>query len=237
MGSDSPLVLRGVVAGYGEVEVLHGVDVAVGRGEIVALLGANGAGKSTLCAVAAGLVTPTSGQVFLGGQDITARPAYQRQRDGVLLVPEARGLFPGLSAQENLEILLRTEDERAKAYERFPILGERRKQTAGSLSGGEQQMLSLAPALVQPPKVFIADEPTLGLAPLAAEEVVRALGEIRDSGSSILLVEEKAREVMALADQVAFMELGRISWMGPRDQADEERLAAAYLGGGERPGP
>jgi ABC-type branched-subunit amino acid transport system ATPase component/branched-subunit amino acid ABC-type transport system permease component len=232
---EAALLLQGVVAGYGEVEVLHGVDLAVGRGEIVALLGANGAGKSTLCAVAAGLLTPTSGQVLLEGADITAHPAYQRQRDGVLLVPEARGIFPGLTVQENLEILLRGDAERTKAYERFPILGERCKQTAGSLSGGEQQMLSLVPALVQPPKVFVADEPTLGLAPLAAEEVVRALGEIRDAGSSILLVEEKAREVMALADQVAFMELGRISWMGPREQADEERLAAAYLGGPDPP--
>ncbi len=231
---DAALLLRRVVAGYGEVEVLHGVDVAVPRGRIVALLGANGAGKSTLCAVAAGLVTPTSGQVLLEGEDITAHPAYRRERDGILLVPEARGIFPGLTVEENLAILLRTDDEQASAYERFPILGERRKQAAGSLSGGEQQMLSLAPALVQPPKVFIADEPTLGLAPLAAEEVVGALGEIRDAGSSILLVEEKAREVMTLADDVAFMELGRISWMGPREQADEERLAAAYLGGADR---
>jgi ABC-type branched-subunit amino acid transport system ATPase component/branched-subunit amino acid ABC-type transport system permease component len=231
---DATLFLQGVVAGYGEVEVLHGVDVAVPRQQIVALLGANGAGKSTLCAVAAGLLTPTAGRVLLDGEDVAAHPAYRRQRDGILLVPEARGIFPGLSVQENLDILLRTDDELAKAFERFPILGERRKQAAGSLSGGEQQMLSLVPALVQPPKVFVADEPTLGLAPLAAEEVVRALGEIRDAGSSILLVEEKAREVMALADQVVFMELGRIVWAGPREQADEERLAAAYLGGTER---
>ncbi len=227
---EDALVLQGIVAGYGDVEVLHGVDLTVERGQIVALLGANGAGKSTLCAVASGLLAPVQGSVLLEGRDVTAHPAFQRQRDGVLLVPEARGIFPGLTVQENLEILLRTEDERDRAYERFPILGERRKQTAGSLSGGEQQMLSLVPALVQPPQVFIADEPTLGLAPLAAAEVVRALGEIRDAGSSILLVEEKAREVLQLADHVAFMELGRITWSGPRDEADEERLAAAYLG-------
>ena len=119
---------------------------------------------------------------------------------------------------------------RTRAFDRFPILKERRGQLAGLLSGGEQQMLSLAPALARPPAVLVADEPTLGLAPLAAEEVIRALAEIRDLGSSILLVEEKAREVMGLADFVVFMELGQVVWAGPRDQADEERLAAAYLG-------
>jgi len=228
---NSALSLRGIVAGYGEVEVLHGVDVEVGEGRVVALLGANGAGKSTLCAVAAGLLEPTHGSVFLEGIDVTAHAVYQRTRDGILLVPEARGIFPGLNVEENLSVLLKTEAERARAYERFPILGERRRQLAGSLSGGEQQMLSLAPALAIPPKVFIADEPTLGLAPLAAEEVVRALRELRELGSAILLVDEKAREAMELADEIAFLELGRVVWAGPRDEADEERLAASYLGG------
>jgi ABC-type branched-subunit amino acid transport system ATPase component len=211
--------------------VLHGVDIDVGAGRVVALLGANGAGKSTLCAVAAGLLVPTSGQVLLEGTDVTQHAAYRRQRDGILLVPEARGIFPGLTVEENLSILLKTASARAKAIARFPILGERRKQLAGSLSGGEQQMLSLAPALAQPPKVFIADEPTLGLAPLAADEVVRALRELQDLGSAILLVDEKAREAMELADEIAFLELGRVMWSSPRDEVDEERLAASYLGG------
>jgi ABC-type branched-subunit amino acid transport system ATPase component/ABC-type branched-subunit amino acid transport system permease subunit len=227
----SALALDGIVAGYGAVEVLHGVALEVPAGTVVALLGANGAGKSTLCAVAAGLVEPTAGRVLLAGQDVTKLPVHQRERAGILLVPEARGIFPGLTVEENLTVLLRTPAERAKAYDRFPILGERRKQTAGLLSGGEQQMLSLAPALAHPPAVFVADEPTLGLAPLAAEEVVNAIRELRDLGSAILLVEEKAREVMALADTVAFMELGRIVWVGPRDEADADRLTAAYLGG------
>ena len=226
------LSLRGIVAGYGDVEVLHGVDVDVERGTVVAMLGANGAGKSTLCAVTAGLLAPTQGRVFLSGRDVTDEPAFRRAQEGILLVPEARGIFPGLSVEENLRVLLRTDEQRQKAYERFPILGQRRRQSAGLLSGGEQQMLSLAPALANPPDVFIADEPTLGLAPLAAEEVVRAIRELRESGSAILLVEEKAREVMQLADIVAFMELGELVWMGPREDADSERLAAAYLGGG-----
>ena len=225
------LALAGIVAGYGDVEVLHGVDLEVSEGTVVALLGANGAGKSTLCAVASGLLVPTQGRIWFDGVDATDASVHERARRGVLLIPEARGIFPGLTVEENLSVLLAKPEDRAKAFERFPILSERRKQTAGLLSGGEQQMLSLAPALAQPPKVFIADEPTLGLAPLAAEEVITAIRELRDLGSAILLVEEKAREVMALADTVAFMELGRIVWVGPRDEADADRLTAAYLGG------
>jgi ABC-type branched-subunit amino acid transport system ATPase component len=236
------LSLRGIVAGYGDVQVLHGVDVDVPVGSVVALLGANGAGKSTLCAVAAGLLAPIRGRVLTDGRDVTDEPAYRRAQEGTLLVPEARGIFPGLSVEENLRVLLRTNEQRDKAYERFPILGERRRQPAGLLSGGEQQMLSMAPVLVHPPDVFIADEPTLGLAPLAAEVVVEALRELRANGCAILLVEEKAREAMELADTVAFMELGRLVWMGPREEADAEQLAATYLGVGHasgeaRPGP
>jgi ABC-type branched-subunit amino acid transport system ATPase component/branched-subunit amino acid ABC-type transport system permease component len=224
------VAIQGVTAGYGEVEVLHGVDLSVTAGSVVAVLGANGAGKSTLCSVVSGLLPATAGRVWLGGRDITDLSPDDRVRAGLLLVPEARGVFPGLTVEENLRILLRTPEEMQKAYERFPILSERRRQHAGLLSGGEQQMLSLASALARPPTVFVADEPTLGLAPLAAREVVRALRELRDLGSATMLVEEKAREVMELADTVAFMELGRLVWIGPRDEADEERLAAGYLG-------
>ncbi len=227
---EATLALRQIVAGYGDVEVLHQVDVEISRGSILALLGANGAGKSTLCAVASGLLAPTRGTVVLHGRDITGMAADERARHGVLLVPEARGIFPGLTVEENLRILLRSADARDQAYTHFPVLGERRRQLAGLLSGGEQQMLSLAPALAEPPDVFIADEPTLGLAPLAAEVVVGAIRELRERGSAVLLVEEKAREVMQLADIVAFMELGRVVWMGARDDADADRLAATYLG-------
>ncbi|HEY5166147.1 MAG TPA: ABC transporter ATP-binding protein [Acidimicrobiia bacterium] len=222
--------MEGLVAGYGEVEVLHGVDLAVSPGTVVALLGANGAGKSTLCAVASGLLAPTAGRVCLEGRDVSDLSADERARAGLLLVPESRGIFPGLSVEENLRVFLRSDPERKTAYDRFPILFERRRQTAGLLSGGEQQMLSLAPALARPPKVFIADEPTLGLAPLAGREVIRALLELRELGVAILLVEEKAREVMQVADSVAFMALGRVVWFGSREDADEERLAAVYLG-------
>jgi ABC-type branched-subunit amino acid transport system ATPase component len=230
--ADAALALDDVVAGYGDVEVLHGVSLHLPKGTVVALLGANGAGKSTLCAVTAGTLAPSSGTVTLAGRDVTSLAPFQRARTGVMLAPEARGIFPGLSVEENLEVLLRSKDDRAAAYEIFPILGKRLKQQAGLLSGGEQQMLSLAPALVKPPDVFVADEPTLGLAPLAAEEIMAAIQRLRELGSTILLVEEKAHEVLGVADTVAFMELGRLVWMGPTDQLDEERLAGTYLGMG-----
>jgi ABC-type branched-subunit amino acid transport system ATPase component/branched-subunit amino acid ABC-type transport system permease component len=227
-----PVALRieRIVAGYGDVEVLHGVDLGVPTGNVVTLLGANGAGKSTLCAVAAGLLTPTSGRILLQGDDVTAQHAFRRARRGLLLTPEARGIFPGLTVDENLALVLRSSSEREQAYERFLLLAERRRQPAGLLSGGEQQMLALASALVRPPPVFVADEPSLGLAPLAAEAVFDALKELRERGSSLLLVEEKAREALELADVVAVMELGRIVWTGPRREADADRLAAVYLG-------
>jgi ABC-type branched-subunit amino acid transport system ATPase component/branched-subunit amino acid ABC-type transport system permease component len=228
---DAAFAIRGVVAGYGDAEVLHGVDLRVERGKVTALLGANGAGKSTLCSVAAGTVAASIGHVYLEGEDITETEAFRRARAGILLVPEARGIFPGLSVEENLTVLLRDEQLRKGAYERFPILSERRKQLAGLLSGGEQQMLSLAPALADPPAVLIADEPTLGLAPLAAAAVMDAIVELRDRGSAVLLVEEHAQNALSTADTLAFMELGNIVWTGSRDEADIHLLTSAYLGG------
>jgi ABC-type branched-subunit amino acid transport system ATPase component/branched-subunit amino acid ABC-type transport system permease component len=227
---DAALSMEGVVAGYGDAEVLHGVGLRLASGKVVALLGANGAGKSTLCSVGAGLVDPTFGTVTLAGQDITHASSFQRARDGLLLVPEARGIFPGLTVEENLTVLLRDPKLRQQAFDRFPILAERRKQVAGLLSGGEQQMLSLAPALADPPKVLIADEPTLGLAPLAAETVMQAIIELRDAGTAVLLVEEHAQNALKVADTLAFMELGQIVWIGAREEADMELLASAYLG-------
>ncbi|WP_344844096.1 ABC transporter permease subunit, partial [Nonomuraea dietziae] len=157
------LRLEGVVAGYGDVTVLRGVDLAIHPGEVVALLGANGAGKSTTCAVAAGDLPVTAGAILLDGDDVTGRPAHRRARAGVLLAPEGRGVFPGLTVEENLRTWLESPDP---VYERLPQLAARRTVLAGALSGGEQQLLTLAPALVRPPRVLIADEPSLGLAPL-----------------------------------------------------------------------
>jgi ABC-type branched-subunit amino acid transport system ATPase component len=225
------LEVRGLSKNFGTLRALQEVDFTLRAGEIHALLGANGAGKSTLCSVAAGVVDPTFGTVLLEGQDITHASSYQRARAGLLLVPEARGIFPGLTVEENLTVLLRDEQLRKAAYERFPILRERRKQVAGLLSGGEQQMLSLAPALADPPVVLIADEPTLGLAPLAATAVMDAILELRDRGCAVLLVEEHAQNALRVADTLVFMELGNIVWSGSRNEADLRLLTSAYLGG------
>jgi ABC-type branched-subunit amino acid transport system ATPase component/branched-subunit amino acid ABC-type transport system permease component len=225
------LSIRNVVAGYHGVEVLHGVDLDLQPGTVMALLGANGAGKSTLCAVVAGLHPSESGIVSVAGKDVSRWRSFERARHGVLLVPEARGVFPGLTVEENLAVFLRDRQERDQAYTRFPSLGARRDQLAGSLSGGEQQMLSLAPALVKPPAVLIADEPTLGLAPLVAETVFQAIKSVKELGTAVLLVEEHAQNAFKLADVIGFMELGRLSWIGPREEVNLDELSAAYLGG------
>ena len=226
-GSRELFRLENVVAGYADCTVLRGVDLVVRPGEAVALLGANGAGKSTACAVAAGDLPATAGRVLLDGADITAWPAYRRARAGVLLAPEGRGVFPGLTVEENLRTWL---PDPAQVYERLPRLAERRAVPAGALSGGEQQLLTLAPALVRPPRVLIADEPSLGLAPLVVQQVFELFAELRERGVALLLVEEKATEALRIADRVAFMRLGRVTWTGPRAEVDGDRLTAAYLG-------
>ncbi|MFD9194014.1 ATP-binding cassette domain-containing protein [Streptomyces phaeochromogenes] len=224
------LELRAVRAGYDGAPVLHGVDLAVHPGEIVALLGPNGAGKSTTCRVAAGLVDPLGGQVYVAGRDATREGAVRRSRAGVVLAPEGRGIFPALTIEENLALYLREKDQREAVYERFPGLAGRRGVPAGSLSGGEQQMLALAPLLQRPPKVLIADEPSLGLAPRIVEEVFRLLTELRDTGTALLLVEEKATEALGVADTVAYLAQGRVTWCGPRASVETARLTEAYLG-------
>uniref|UniRef100_UPI00278BFB13 ATP-binding cassette domain-containing protein n=1 Tax=Streptomyces sp. KL118A TaxID=3045153 RepID=UPI00278BFB13 len=229
-GQAGVLVLRGLHAGYDGAPVLHGVDLTVHPGEIVALLGPNGAGKSTTCLAAAGLLAPTRGHVYVAGRDATRDGAAHRSRAGVVLAPEGRGIFPSLTIDENLALYLRDRDERDAVYERFAGLAARRKVPAGSLSGGEQQLLSLAPLLQRPPKVLIADEPSLGLAPRIVDDVFRLLVELRDAGAGLLLVEEKAAEILGVADTVAYLAQGRVSWCGPRAQVRADRLTEAYLG-------
>ncbi|WP_030729733.1 ABC transporter permease subunit [Streptomyces sp. NRRL S-237] len=229
-GADVALELREVTAGYDGGLVLHGVDLAVRAGEILAVLGPNGAGKSTACRVAAGLLPVGAGAVYVGGRDATRDGAVRRSRAGVLLAPEGRGIFPALTIEENLALYLEDADARAAVYARFPRLAERRRIPAGALSGGEQQMLALAPLLQRPPAVLIADEPSLGLAPRVVEEVYALLTELRDAGTALLLVEEKAAEILGIADTVAYLSQGRVSWCGPRDEVEADRLTEAYLG-------
>ncbi|MFF9051748.1 ATP-binding cassette domain-containing protein [Streptomyces erythrochromogenes] len=226
------LELRGVTAGYDGGLVLHGVDLTVRRGEILAVLGPNGAGKSTACRVAAGLLPADAGAVYVAGRDATRDGAVRRARAGVVLAPEGRGIFPSLTIEENLALYLPEADARAAVYDRFPRLAERRGVSAGALSGGEQQMLALAPLLQRPPAVLIADEPSLGLAPRVAEEVYALLTELRDAGTALLLVEEKAAGILGVADTVAYLSQGRVSWCGPRGEVQADRLTEAYLGMG-----
>ncbi|MFV6026114.1 ABC transporter permease subunit [Streptomyces sp. NPDC056264] len=230
----SALELSGVHAGYGGAPVLRGVDLVVRGGEVLVLLGPNGAGKSTLCRVAAGLLRPAGGLVRVRGADATRDTAVTRARRGVRLAPEGRGIFAGLSIEENLALQLAETEDRDAVYARFPALAARRTVAAGSLSGGEQQLLALAPLLQRPPAVLVADEPSLGLAPLVVEEVFRLLTELRDQGTALVLVEEKAAEVLGIADTVAYLAQGEIAWSGPRSEVDRDRLAEAYLGTGVR---
>ncbi|MFB7177193.1 ATP-binding cassette domain-containing protein [Streptomyces sp. NPDC056257] len=226
------LALRGVCAGYDGGLVLHGVDLAVRKGEILAVLGPNGAGKSTACRVAAGQLPVTGGAVFVRGRDATRDGPVRRSRAGVLLAPEGRGIFPALTIEENLALYLTEAAARAAVYARFPRLAERRAVPAGALSGGEQQLLALAPLLQRPPEVLIADEPSLGLAPRVVDEVYALLTELRDAGTALLLVEEKAAGILGIADTVAYLSQGRVSWCGPRAEVEADRLTEAYLGMG-----
>jgi ABC-type branched-subunit amino acid transport system ATPase component/ABC-type branched-subunit amino acid transport system permease subunit len=225
------LELIDVRACYGDVEVLHGVSVGLAQAQITALIGANGAGKSTLCSVIAGSVRPSSGIVKFDGVDITGLSSFRRARGGVVFAPETRGIFPGLSVDENLALWLRAASDRGIAYDKFPLLYQRRRQMAGSLSGGEQQMLTLAPLFARPPTVLVADEPTLGLAPKVVAQLMDLFQELRDQGVTVLLVEERAGHILEIARTVVIMELGHILWQGPRAEIDLHKIADSYLGG------
>lgn len=229
-GVGALLRLEGVDAGYGDVAVLHDLDVQVTAGTVVAVLGANGAGKSTLCGLIAGTVAPSRGRVVFDGVDLTGVSVHQRARNGILLAPEARGVFPGLSVDDNLAVALHEESQIEAARTRFPILAERRSQHANLLSGGEQQQLAMASVLANPPRLFIADEPSLGLSPMMTEVVFEALAELKELGVTMILVEEQAGDALAIADHVLVMDLGRVVWSGPAADVDLDRLGAAYLG-------
>jgi ABC-type branched-subunit amino acid transport system ATPase component/branched-subunit amino acid ABC-type transport system permease component len=227
---DIALELIGVSARYVETTVLHHIDLVVPRGAVVAVLGPNGAGKSTLCGAIAGTVEVTEGRIEVNGQAIGHLPAHRRLAAGVMLAPESRGIFPGLTVEENLEVLLPDREVRERAMHRFPQLANRRKIVAANLSGGEQQMLCLAPILAEPPKILLADEITLGLAPTIAAEIRSVLRELRDDGVSIVLVDEKAKNVLEFADYVVLLSLGRVRFAGPASELTEDLAMASYIG-------
>jgi branched-subunit amino acid ABC-type transport system permease component/ABC-type branched-subunit amino acid transport system ATPase component len=224
------LELVHIRSGYGPVEVLRDVSFTVRPGRITAVLGPNGAGKSTLCATIAGLVPITSGELLQRGAGVTTIRTPKRAKGGIVLAPEARGVFPQLTVRENLTVWLPDAADREQAFDRFPVLRTRQDLPAGSLSGGEQQMLTLAPLLVRPPDVLVADEPSLGLAPLIVEEILGVFTELRDRGVALVLVEEKAKGVLEIADEVSFLSLGRLVWSGPKEDVDDDLLHHVYLG-------
>ena len=225
--SGQALSIVAVSSGYGLVEVIHSASFVAPAGLITVILGPNGAGKSTLCKTIAGLVTTDSGRLMLEGSDLPITP-QDRCRAGVVLVPETRGVFPGLTVEDNLRLTLISTEQIEAAYDRFPVLAARAKLPAGSLSGGEQQMLSLAPSLTIPPPVLIVDEPTLGLAPMVAEQVLTWLGELRDAGTTVVLAEEKHVTVNVVADKVVLLSLGRTIWQGEPAAMPDDLVAAAY---------
>ncbi len=232
-GRPNLLELRGVTAAYGGIEVLHGVDLVVPEGAVVALLGPNGAGKTTTISVICGLMEPTGGKVRVAGADVTGMAAEALARRGLVTIPEGKGIFPNLTVKENL--LMATyagvdmDHVEQVAYERFPRLGERRSQVAGTLSGGEQQMLAMARGLAVEPAVLLLDELSMGLAPLVVEELYGIVAQIARGGTSILVVEQFARTVLGVADLAAVMVNGRIRTVGAPSEIESE-LSAAYLG-------
>jgi branched-chain amino acid transport system ATP-binding protein len=232
--TDAPLIeLVDVRAAYGTIEVLHGISLSVPQGSVVALLGPNGAGKSTILKVVSGLLQPTAGEVRLAGRVVNGAPADELARLGLCTIPEGRGVFPNLTVRENLWMATMAgvplADVEEIAYTRFPRLGERRKQLAGTMSGGEQQMLSMARALSVNPSVLLLDELSMGLAPLVVANLYEIVAQVSQEGVSILVSEQFARTVLGIAQYAAIVLHGTITRVGTPAELEDE-LSAAYLG-------
>jgi branched-chain amino acid transport system ATP-binding protein len=232
------LEVEGVVTGYGDIEIVHGLAFAAAEGEVTALVGANGAGKTTLMRALAGVLPLRAGTLRFGGRDIARAPAHQRVEAGIALVPEGRLIFPHMSVAENLRIGAINPRARAEAnrtanevYALFPRLAERRGQLGGTLSGGEQQMLALGRGLMARPKLLLLDEPTLGLAPIMAKLIFETIRRLRESGLTIVLAEQDVGQTLAIADRAFVLENGRIALSGPGGALlDDARVKSAYLG-------
>jgi len=224
--------LRDIDAGYGTTQVLRSVTLVVPTGSVVTLLGPNGAGKTTLLRVASGLLAPMRGKIVVDGVDLTGSPPHRLMRAGVAHIPEGRGIFRNLTVQENLLILGpdRTESEAVSlAVDAFPRLGERLSQLAGSLSGGEQQMLALARAYLANPKLVLLDEVSMGLAPRIVDAIFEFIARLTTTGASLLIVEQYIRRALAAADYVYLMDRGRISFAGEPSELTDEEVFNRYM--------
>jgi branched-chain amino acid transport system ATP-binding protein len=231
--SNALFELRGITAGYDSGTVLAGVDLVVPDRSVVALLGPNGAGKTTLLRVASGLLRPRSGQILIDGADVTGASPDKLANAGVCHIPEGRGIFPGLTVADNLRLQApRSTDVGAIeiVHEIFPRLGERLSQLAGTLSGGEQQMLSLARAYLHDPKVVLLDEVSMGLAPKIVDDIFEHLAALSARGTALLLVEQYVTRALGLADYVYILKRGSISFVGEPSEVGEDMVADSYLG-------
>jgi branched-chain amino acid transport system ATP-binding protein len=232
------LEVRGIETFYGNIPALRGISIAVPAGSVVAILGANGAGKTTLMKTIAGVLRPRSGTVSFLGEEIAGLPSHKIVRRGISLVPEGRAILSRMTVRENLEMGAFTRSDAKAAgrdmdlvMERFPVLKERAGQLAGSLSGGEQQMLAIARALMSAPKLLLLDEPTLGLAPLVVADIFAIIREINATGTTILLVEQNVRQALKDSSYAYVFETGKIALSGPsRELLQEPRIKASYLG-------
>ncbi|MCI1208788.1 MAG: ABC transporter ATP-binding protein [Treponema sp.] len=232
------LKLQNLEVYYGGIHALQGISFDVPDGKIITLIGANGAGKSTTLNSIIGLVKPSAGKIFLDDTELTAQDTKQTVSQGVALVPEGRRIFPNLTVSENLTLgayhrkdKAEIETDRQMIFDLFPILAERQKQSAGTLSGGEQQMLAVGRGLMTRPRIFMLDEPSLGLAPLIVRNIFEIIQEINKKGTTVLLVEQNARAALKIADYGYVMETGRITLEGTgQELLNDERVKSAYLG-------
>ncbi len=238
-GAAPLLEVRDVEASYGPFRSLFGVSFSIREGSVMALLGSNGSGKTSVVRVCCGLVVPDTGKLLYQGDDVTGSRAYRLARLGIVHAPEGRSVFGSLTVEENLVLTFRQVFGRrgargalATAYELFPRLGERRRQVAGTLSGGEQRMVSLARVLVHAPKLLVTDELSLGLAPVIIDEVYETLATIREAGTSLLIVEQHVRQALTLADDVVVMSKGKVALAGRTDELGDlsERILPAVHG-------
>lgn len=234
------LEVRDVIVHYGRIRALHGVSLVVHEGELVTLLGSNGAGKTTMMRAISGLRPLTSGSVWFDGQDISRMKAHRRVTEGLIQAPEGRGVFPGMTVVENLEMgcygrKFPSRNEHTErldwVFETFPRLAERRNQVGGTLSGGEQQMLAIGRALMARPKILLLDEPSMGLAPMVISQIFRIIADINAQGTTVLLVEQNAQQALSRSDRAYILETGTVTRTGAaRELLQDDSIRAAYLG-------